>query len=216
MIYYNVTEEQLVRLIAEAVRQELDSRNKIPTGISVRHIHLERNHVEALFGPGYQLKEKKKLSQPGQFACKETLEAVGPKGSISRIRVLGPERKRSQVEISWSDARILGISPPVRPSGDLEGTPGILLKGPYGQVFLEQGVIIADRHIHMTPADAERFGVSDGQILEVEADGEKGGIMKQVRIRVSKDYALDFHIDTDDGNAFRLEQGQLVTLKKQG
>lgn len=214
MIYHNVTEEQLIRLVTEAVKREWKPDTRVPVGISVRHIHLERKHIDVLFGTGHQLTVKKMLSQPGQYACEETLDMAGPRGTISRVRVLGPERKRSQAEVSCSDARILGIEPPVRASGDLDGTPGILLKGPCGQVLLDQGVILADRHIHMTLADADRFSVSDGEMVEVAVDGEKGGIMKQVRIRVSDSYALDFHIDTDDSNAFLLKQGQLVTVTK--
>lgn len=201
-------------LVTEAVKRELDGAMQVPAGISVRHIHLKREHVERLFGPGYRLVEKKPLSQPGQFACEETLDVTGPKGTISRVRVLGPERKQSQVEVAFSDARVLGVNPPVRASGDLSGTPGILLTGPYGQVELTEGVIIADRHIHMTPADAVRFGVTDGELVQVQVDGVKGGSMERVRIRVSGSSALDFHIDTDDGNAFMLEQGQMVTVVK--
>lgn len=215
MIYRNLTQEQLIQLVTEAVKKEIAGTYEVPVGISVRHIHLERKHVELLFGPGYQLTEKKKLSQPGQYACEETLDIRGPKGTIKQVRVLGPERKQSQVEVSYSDARVLGIQPPVRASGDLEGTPGILLSGPYGETELEAGVIIADRHIHMTPADAARFDVTDGQMVQIVVGGEKGGTMNQVRIRVSGSYALDFHIDTDDGNAFLLMQGQAVTVKKE-
>lgn len=215
MIYRDVTREQLIRLVAEAVKRELDGAMQVPTGISVRHIHLGREHVERLFGPGHRLVEKKKLSQPGQFACEETLDVTGPKGTISRVRVLGPERKQTQVEVAFSDARTLGITPPVRGSGDLHGTPGILLTGPCGQVELTEGVIIADRHIHMTPEDAVRFGVADGELVQVHVDGIKGGCMERVRIRVSGASALDFHIDTDDGNAFMLAQGQMVTVVKQ-
>ncbi len=214
MVYRDVTREQLVRLVTEAVKRELHSDMQVPAGISVRHIHLGREHVERLFGPGYRLTEKKPLSQPGQFACEETLDVTGPKGTISRVRVLGPERKQSQVEVAFSDARVLGVNPPVRASGDLSGTPGILLTGPYGQVELSEGVIIADRHIHMTPEDAVRFGVTDGELVQVHVGGVKGGSMERVRIRVSASSALDFHIDTDDGNAFMLVQGQMVTVVK--
>lgn len=214
MIYRDVTKEQLIRIVTEAVKKELEGTLQVPTGISVRHIHLERGHVERLFGPGHRLVEKKRLSQPGQYACEETLDVIGPKGTISRVRVLGPERKQSQVEVSYSDARVLGVNPPVRASGDLHDTPGITLAGPCGTVSLTEGVIIADRHIHMTPAEAKCFGVTDGELVQVQAVGVKGGILDQVRIRVSDSYALDFHIDTDDGNAFLLTQGQMVTVLK--
>lgn len=215
MVYRDVTREQLIKLVTEAVKRELEGTMQVPAGISVRHIHLEREHVERLFGPGHRLVVKKQLSQPGQFACEEVLDVTGPKGTISRVRVLGPERRQTQVEVAFSDARALGVTPPVRASGDLKGTPGIRLTGPYGQVDLTEGVIIADRHIHMTPADAARFGVSDQELVRVLVDGIKGGSMDRVRIRVSDSSALDFHIDTDDGNAFMLTQGQMVTVAKE-
>ena len=215
MIYHNVSEEQVIRMVTEAVKKVLDKEDTIPTGISVRHVHLERRHVEALFGPAYWLTVKKELSQPGQFAAEETVDLTGPKGTIKRVRVLGPERSASQVEVAFSDARILGINPPLRASGDVYGTPGIRLTGPYGSVDLEEGVIIADRHIHMSPEDAEHFGVSDGEKVSVKIDGIKSGILEGVTIRVSDKYKLDFHIDTDDGNAFMMSQGQKVRILKE-
>lgn len=215
MIYHNVSEEQVIRMVTEAVKKVLDKEDTIPTGISVRHVHLERCHVEALFGPAYWLTVKKELSQPGQFAAEETVDLTGSKGTIKRVRVLGPERSASQVEVAFSDARILGINPPLRASGDVHGTPGIRLTGPYGSVDLEEGVIIADRHIHMSPKDAEHFGVSDGEKVSVKIDGIKSGILEGVTIRVSDKYKLDFHIDTDDGNAFMMSQGQKVRILKE-
>lgn len=212
MIYHDVTTEQLTRIIVDAVKQELNREPLVPTGISVRHIHLERKHINQLFGYGHQLQVKKMLSQPGQYACEETLDVIGPKGILKGVRVLGPERNQSQVEVALTDARALGVTPPVRASGDLTGTPGILLRGPEGEVALEQGVIVADRHIHMSPEDTARFHVKDKELVQVEIGGEKPGIMGHVRIRVSSDYALDFHIDTDDGNAFLLKQGQPVKV----
>lgn len=212
MVYRDVTEEELTRIIVEAVLSELNQERWVPVGISVRHIHLQRKDIDRLFGVGHRLTVKKELSQPGQFACEETLDVAGPKGTIERVRVLGPERTESQVEVSLTDARTLGIAPPVRASGDLSGTPGILLRGPYGEVQLDRGVIVADRHIHMTPGDAVRFSVKDGDLVQVEINGEKSGTMGHVRIRVSEDYALDLHIDTDDGNAFLLKQGQPVQV----
>jgi len=215
MIYHDITQDQLLSIVMEAVLKELgENENSVPVGISVRHIHLTREHVDRLFGRNYQLTPKKPLSQPGQFACEETLELIGPKGTIRKVRILGPERKASQVEVSCTDARSLGINVPVRASGDVKGTPGITLRGPNGDLTLEEGVIIADRHIHMTPADAQRFGVADGDRVSVQISGQKPGIMDGVIIRVSDKYRLDFHVDTDDGNAFMLEQGQKVTVLK--
>ncbi len=212
-MYYNITEEQLIRIVTDAVLNEGKKTNRtVPTGISVRHIHLSREDVEYLFGKNYQLTPKKILSQPGQFACEETLELVGPKGCIKNVRILGPERNVSQVEVSVTDARILGIKAMLRSSGDVSGTPGITLRGPNGDLALTQGTIIADRHIHMTNEDANRFGVKNGDRVKVKIGGVKPGTMEGVTIRVSDSYCLDFHIDTDEGNAFMMNQGQLVTV----
>jgi len=158
----------------------------------------------------------KPLSQPGQFACEEQVELVGPRSSIARVRVLGPERPASQVELSGTDCLKLGIDAPVRTSGQLSGTPGITVKGPVGVLELSAGLIIADRHIHMTPEDAGWFGVEDGERVSVRVGGPRGGLMGQVVIRVSEKGRLDFHVDTDDANAFRLKQGQLLELVKEG
>ncbi|APG28767.1 propanediol utilization protein [Syntrophotalea acetylenivorans] len=177
---------------------------RIPISASVRHIHLCREDVEALFGAGHQLAPAKALSQPGQFACEETVSVCGPKGRIERVRVLGPEREETQLEISRTDEFKLGVDAPVRASGKLEGTPGIRLEGPHGAVELEQGVIQAARHIHMTPADAKRLGVEDGQMVMVRVGGERGIIYDDVLVRVKKSYALDMHIDTDEANAANL------------
>ena len=189
---------------------------EVPAGISARHVHLSREHVEMLFGTGYRLTPKKALSQPGQFACEEQVAVCGPVGTFSKVRILGPERRQSQVEIAFSDCRVLGIEAAVRSSGDLKGTPGILLKGPKGDVMLTEGVIIADRHIHMTPEDALWFGVSDQERVKVVVPGLKGGELGQVLIRVTKNSRLDFHVDTDDANAFQIRQGQWVTIRKEG
>ncbi len=188
---------------------------EVPAGISARHVHLSREHVEMLFGTGYRLTPKKALSQPGQFACEEQVAVCGPVGTFSKVRILGPERRQSQVEIAFSDCRVLGIEAAVRSSGDLKGTPGILLKGPKGDVMLTEGVIIADRHIHMTPEDALWFGVSDQERVKVVVPGLKGGELGQVLIRVTKNSRLDFHVDTDDANAFQIRQGQWVTIRKE-
>jgi len=186
----------------------------IPVGISARHVHLQPDHLEALFGKGYKLKKLKDLSQPGQFAAEETVTITGPRGSIAKVRILGPERKQTQVEISASDARTLGVPKVVRNSGDLEGTPGITITGPMGSVDIESGVIVADRHIHMSPQDAEYFGVKNGERVRVRIPGPKGGIMDNVTVRVSDNYRLDRHVDTDEANAFLLKQGDLLELVK--
>ncbi len=210
--------EELIQKITEMVLEQLNLLStdpyQVPVGISARHVHLSRDHVKILFGAGYQLTPEKSLSQPGQFACKEQVEVCGPKGSIKKVRILGPERKQSQVEMAFSDSRILGINPPVRTSGDLKETPGILLKGPVGEVSLKEGVIIADRHIHMTPEEASWFDVSDGDRVNVLVPGEKAGVLGRVLVRVTSESRLDLHVDTDDANAFLLRQGQWVTIRK--
>ncbi len=213
MIYQDITEQQLIALVTEAVLKELQKReNQVPVGISVRHVHLTRSDIDWLFGRGYQLTPKKALSQPGQFACEECVDVIGPKGTLTKVRVLGPERSATQIELSQTDCRTIGVKAPLRDSGDLEGTPGIELKGPKGKIQTSKGVIIADRHIHMTPAEAERYGFKNGDRVDVKVEGEKPGILGNVLIRVSDKCALDMHVDTDDGNAFLLKQGQWLTV----
>lgn len=185
----------------------------IVVGVSNRHVHLSREDVEILFGKDYQLTPIKDLGQPGQFACQETVTIVGPKGSIENVRVLGPERKETQVEISLTDAYKLGLNPPVRDSGDLEGTPGITIIGPKGQVTKDRGVIIAKRHIHMHTSDAEKFGVKDKDIVKVIVEkGDRKLIFDDVLIRVSDKFALEFHVDTDEANAALLKTGDIVYI----
>ncbi|MDI6812735.1 MAG: phosphate propanoyltransferase [Desulfitobacteriaceae bacterium] len=185
---------------------------KVPVGISNRHVHLTQEHLELLFGPGHQLTKLRDLSQPGQFASEETVTLIGPKGSMDGVRVLGPVRKASQVELAATDTFKLGVRPPVRDSGDLLGTPGIEIVGPVGKIRLERGVIVAARHIHMSPRDAVACGLRDGDHIEVEVPGERGGVFENVLIRVSPRYALDMHLDTDEGNAFSLKTGQTLEV----
>ena len=168
---------------------------------SARHVHLTDADIETLFGKGATLTHKKDLSQPGQFACEERVKLVGPKREIANVIVLGPARPESQVEISYTDARTLGIDAPVRESGDLAGTPGCKLVGPCGEVDLTTGVIIAKRHIHMTPADAAELGVSDKEIVSVKLDSPRSTIYGDVVVRVKDSFALAMHIDTDESNA---------------
>jgi acetate kinase len=185
----------------------------IPVAVSARHIHLTTEAVEALFGPGHTLTPRNPLSQPGQFACEETLDLIGPKRTIQRVRVLGPVRRACQIEISRTDEFYLGIDAPVRASGDVANTPGITLKGPAGSLTLEDGVICAWRHIHMTPEDAEAFGVVDKDIVEVEVTGGPRKLtFGDVMVRVSPKYALEMHIDTDEANAAELSTGTLGML----
>ncbi len=175
--------------------------NKFIVETSARHVHLTDADIETLFGKGATLTHKKDLSQPGQFACEERVKLVGPKKEIANVIILGPARPASQVEISLTDARTLGVEALVRESGDIEGTSGIKLVGPAGEVELSEGVIAAKRHIHMTPADAERLGVNDKQIVSVKIDSERSTVFGDVVVRVSPKFALAMHIDTDESNA---------------
>lgn len=170
---------------------------------SARHVHLTREHIEVLFGKGYELTVKKMLSQPGQFASNERVEVVGPKKSIPGVSILGPARSADQVEVSFTDARTLGLSAPVRESGDIAGSAPCKLVGPCGELELSEGVIVAKRHIHLTPEDAAEYGVEDKQIVSVAIDSGLGRktVFDDVVVRVSKSYAAAMHIDTDEANA---------------
>ncbi|WP_035600667.1 acetate/propionate family kinase [Haloferula sp. BvORR071] len=196
-----LSRDYLVRA-SEACRSE-----PIPVEVSAHHIHLSQEHVYALFGEGHELTKHADLSQPGQYACKEQLAIVGPKGRIERVRVLGPARKATQVEIAMTEQFKLGIQPPIRESGDINGTPGCVLEGPAGSVELEKGVICALRHIHMTPADALRYGVKDKSSVRVRVMGDREMVFGDVRVRVDRNFALAMHIDTDEANAANLGNG---------
>ena len=208
--------EELTRLIIASMQKESQSADgfQVPVGVSNRHIHLSQADVETLFGPGYQLTKKKEL-MGGQFACNECCTIVGLKlRAIENVRVLGPARKASQVEISQTDARKLGIKVPVRESGDTAGSAPIALVGPKGALYLKEGCIIAARHIHMSPADAEAAGVKDGDYVSVTLDNERGTTFDHVKIRVDKSFTLEMHIDTDEANAAEINQGDKVTIIK--
>lgn len=184
----------------------------VPVGVSARHIHLTQEHVEALFGAGYQLTEFKPLSQPGQYAANETVAVVGAKGKFDKVRILGPVRPASQLEVSRTDSFALGVKAPVRESGNIEGTPGIKLVGPAGEVELETGVIVAARHIHFHTSDAEKWGIADKQMLKVRLGGERGLVLENVVARVSDSFALDMHIDTDEANAAGANNGDTAEI----
>lgn len=169
---------------------------------SARHVHVSRRVLDILFGEGYELTVKKNLSQPGQFACEERVQVIGPKSSFPAVSILGPVRPETQVELSAGDARSIGVKAPIRESGDLEGSAGCRLVGPKGEVEIKDGVIIAKRHIHMTPEDAEKYGLEDKQVVSVKVDtAERSLIFGDVVVRVSPKYALAMHIDTDESNA---------------
>ena len=186
--------------------------NKFIVETSARHVHLTAETVETLFGKGHTLTNKKDLSQPGQFACEEKVTVVGPKGSL-KASVLGPTRPADQVELSLTDARTIGVVAPVRESGDIAGSLGCKLVGPCGEVEISEGVIAAKRHIHMTPADAEVFGVADKEIVKVKLDTARPLIFDDVVVRVNDNFALAMHIDTDESNAacaFGTVYGEIV------
>lgn len=208
--------ENITRLVVKELEShqliERERKTHVPVSISARHLHLQQEHVEILFGKGYELTKYKEISQPGQYACNEKVTLKGPKGTIENVRVLGPLRKHTQVEISRTDARKIGVNPPVRNSGNIAGSAGITLIGPIGSISLQEGCIIADRHIHMTPKDANEYGVIDKQKVSVLVEGTKGGVMGQVTIRVNNRYALDMHIDTDDANAFDLKGNEWLKI----
>ncbi|AVK97434.1 phosphate propanoyltransferase [Lysinibacillus sphaericus] len=212
-------QEQLVQKIVEEVLQQVlknqPSRpddGKIPIGVSARHVHLAQAEVEQLFGENYQLTPKFELSQPGQFAAEETVVIAGPKGSIERVRILGPARTLTQVEVSWTDAMKLGVKPPLRISGDIKDSSPVTLIGPKGSVVLPEGLIIAQAHIHMSPADSERFQVVDGQSVQIKVQGLRPIILSNVMIRVSDRYRLEMHIDTDEANAGLIQQGAFAEI----
>jgi putative phosphotransacetylase len=184
-----------------------ESKNLVPVGVSNRHAHLSQADLDTLFGEGYQLTIKKDLSQPGQYACDECVDVWVGEKSFPGVRILGPVRRESQVEVSASDARKLRANPPVRNSGDLDGSQPCKLVGPKGEVELSKGMIIANRHIHMTPEDAAKYNVKDKDVISVRVGGEKGGVFDEVMCRVNPTYAFEMHIDTDDAAAFMLNTG---------
>ena len=194
---------QNLEMLVEAVVGRLF----VPLEASGRHVHVTKEQAVSLFGHG--LTPKRPLSQPGQFLANERLTVVGPKGQFENVAVLGPERKEAQVEISLTDAKSLGITPPVRPSGDVSGSPGAILLGPKGKVTLSQGVIAARRHIHMTPGDAARFHVTDKQVVSLKTFTGRPLVFEDVQIRVSPDFATYAHLDYDEANACGFQKGDM-------
>jgi acetate kinase len=181
--------------------------------ISARHVHLSQSTIDALFGPGHQLQVKSALSQPGQYAAWETITLVGPRGHLDGVRVLGPPRDADQVELSRSDEVALGIDAPLRVSGDLAHTPGLELVGPAGRVLLHSGVVTPLRHIHMTPEDAQRLGLHDRQFVSVSVNSQgRDAVFGDVIVRVSPQYRLELHLDTDEGNAAGVDHGATAML----
>ncbi|GAB6167898.1 phosphate propanoyltransferase [Clostridium carnis] len=212
--------EAILKLLLEAVQANsaktvVNSNSwEIPVGVSNRHIHLSQKDLNTLFGENYQLTKIKDLSQPGQYACKETLTICGPKSAIEKVRILGPTRSKTQVEVLAGDCFKLGVVSHPRLSGDLCRTPGITLIGKNGSVQIEEGLIVAQRHIHMTPEEARRFEVSDGDIVSIKFDDLRGGIYSNVAIRATDASKLECHIDTEEANAMNINSSSKIKIIK--
>lgn len=204
-------ENLLQEIIDEVVRRVKDEAF-IEVEASGRHVHLTREHIDILFGEGYNLTKVKDLSQPGQYACKERVTISGPRGSIENVVVLGPPRAETQVEVSFTDALVLGSIPPVKLSGDLENTPEITISTKRASIALNRGLMVAKRHIHMTPEDAKKFGVFDKENVRVKVLGKRPLIFDDVVVRVSKDYKTYMHIDYDEANACGYSKGTFALI----
>ena len=212
--------EVLLKLLLEAVK---DKENKsaiqedasgIPVGISNRHVHLSQKDMDVLFGKDYSLTKLKDLSQPGQYACKETVTICGPKGAIEKIRILGPTRSKTQVEVLMGDCIKLGAVQHVRLSGDLSNTSGVTIVGPKGSVQIEEGLVVAQRHIHMTPEDAKNLGVCDGDIVSIKCDDLRGGVYSNVAIRANDTSKLECHLDIEEANAMGINSRSKIVIVK--
>ncbi len=211
MNYYS--ENDIRQIVADVLRSSGVSAGKgmeIPVEISARHVHLSQADKEALFGAGYTLTRKRDLSQPGQYLCEERVKLVTQSGEIANVAVLGPERKETQVELSLTDARILGLKPPIRLSGDLRNAADVIIVGPKGVITAKGSVIVAKAHVHMTPADAQKYGVDHGQSVSIRMGTERSVTLNDVQVRVSKDFGLAVHIDYDEANAAQVGGGNIV------
>lgn len=197
--------------MAEAIYRKT-GKLYVPVASSNRHIHLSQEDVQRLFGPGYQLQIQKALSQPGQYACKETVTLVGPKGKLERVRVLGPARKDTQIEISLTDSFKLGVKAPVRMSGDVKGTPGCEIVGPNGTIQVPQGVIVAARHLHVSDQQAALYGLKNGDEISLRLDGPRSVVLEHVVVRAGKGHDLEVHVDTDEANAAAMKSGTMMEV----
>ncbi len=215
----NIESKQLEEIIKQAVLTQLGAGSNganppVPVGVSNRHIHLSREHLDVLFGQGYELTVKKYLMGQ-EFASEELVSIIGPSlRSIEKVRVLGPVRKNTQVEISRTDSFVLKVKPPVRPSGEISGSAGLVIVGPKGVVKIDEGCIIANRHIHMKPSDAQVYGIKDGDYVDVKTGGERPTKFYDVQVRVRDDFNLEMHIDTDDANAAGIGNKSTVEIIK--
>lgn len=207
--------DELRMLVRQSIIERLKSetgRAYVPVAVSARHVHLSRKDIDALFGAGYSLKPMKKLSQPGQYACEEQVTLVGPKGTLKNVRILGPERPETQVELSMTDCLKLGIEPVIHMSGNIDGTPGCGIVSPSGQIETENGVIVAMRHLHISTDEAGIFGLKDGDSVSVRKSGSRSIILENVIVRCGNAHRLEVHIDTDEANAGAIKTGDLLEL----
>ncbi len=211
-----INQDMIKKIIIEVLNRLYQGSNDeyIPIGVSNRHIHLSKEDLEILFGKGYELNKLKDLKQPGQYAAKETISVIGPKGQFEKVRILGPVRSQTQLEISLSDGFTLGIKPPVRESGKVDDTPGITLKGPKGIIQKHKGAIAALRHIHMPKDYAEKYGFEDNSLVNVVTNGSRKVVFYNVLVRVSDKYDLEMHVDTDEANAAGLSNNDKVTIMR--
>lgn len=212
--------EEILRVLLEAIKSNeanngvQKNSSEIPVGISNRHVHLSQKDLESLFGKGYELTKLKDLSQPGQYACKEVVTICGPKGAIEKVRILGPVRSNTQIEVLAGDCVKLGVASHVKLSGDLNGTPGITVVGPKGSVQIEEGLMAAQRHIHMSLEDARNLGVHDGEIVSIKVEGLRGGVYSNVAIRANNSSQLECHLDIEEANAMSINSKSKVTIVK--
>lgn len=205
-------QKQLVNAIVEALQHVSRGPVRIPVGVSNRHVHLSQPDVERLFGEGYQLQPEKNLSQPGYFAARETVILAGPRGVIQGVRVLGPPRTHSQVEVLRSDTFVLGIQAEIKESGQRLKAQPVTIIGPKGTVVEDMGVLVAKRHIHTNPDDARRLGLREGQLIAVHMDGDRAALLKQVVVRISEGLKTELHLDTEEANAVAVQNGQTVEI----
>ncbi|HZH92509.1 MAG TPA: phosphate propanoyltransferase [Tissierellaceae bacterium] len=187
-------------------------KKTLPIALSNRHIHISQKDLDTLFGEGYELTKMKDLSQPGQYACEEKVDVVGPKKTIKGVRILGPVRPDTQLEVSITDAFTLGVSPMIRNSGDVADTPGVRIVGPKGEAEIDRGTIVAARHIHMHTSDGEEFGIKDGEMVSIKVPGPRGLVFDNVLVRVHPSFALEMHVDIEEGNAAGIRNGDMVEV----